>query len=96
MARKWPRWHKGYGYVLRAAAVKNSRRNDLLDDTVNEMVCPITGAECYVRETGRSMKAVELAASLEDDWRNIPILLIDLVFGEQTAQACANAFHERA
>ena len=39
------------------------------------MVWPITGAESYVRETGKSMKAVELAATQEDCWRNNAITL---------------------
>jgi hypothetical protein len=37
------------------------------------------------------MKAEDLAVSRRDSWRNIAITLIDLGFGEQTAQACANA-----
>jgi hypothetical protein len=40
------------------------------------MIWPITGAESYVRETGKSMKAVELAAQ-EDGWCNLAISLID-------------------
>jgi len=38
------------------------------------------------------MKAEELAISQKDCWRNIAITLIIPVFGEQTAQACANAW----
>jgi hypothetical protein len=44
-----------------------------------------------VGETGKSMKAVELAASQKSRWRKIAIALIDAKKGEQTAQACANA-----
>jgi len=40
------------------------------------MVWPITGAESYVCETGKSMKAVELAASQKGCWRKIPVSLI--------------------
>jgi hypothetical protein len=42
-----------------------------------EMVWPITGAEFYVWEAGKSMKARELAASRKDSWRKIAIALID-------------------
>jgi hypothetical protein len=35
------------------------------------MVWPITGAESYVWETGKSMKAVAMAVGQEDCWRNI-------------------------
>jgi hypothetical protein len=42
------------------------------------MVWPITGAECYVRGTRKSMKAVELAVAREDGWRKIAIELNDL------------------
>jgi hypothetical protein len=41
------------------------------------MVWPITGAESYVCETGKSMKAVELAVAQKDGWRKIAITLID-------------------
>ena len=33
---------------------------------------------------------------MRDDWRNISITLTDPQKGEQTAQACAMAFHEKA
>jgi hypothetical protein len=41
------------------------------------MVWPITGAESYVRETGKSMKGREMPVALEDGWRNIAISLIE-------------------
>ena len=41
------------------------------------MVCPITGAESYVCETGKSMKAVELTATQWDGCCNIAITLVD-------------------
>jgi hypothetical protein len=41
------------------------------------MAWPITGAESYVRETGKSMKGREMAVAQEDGWRSIPITLID-------------------
>jgi len=31
-----------------------------------------------------------------DDWRKIAIALIDAILGEEKAQSCANAFHEKA
>jgi hypothetical protein len=37
--------------------------------------------KCYVGETGKSMKAVELAASEKDCWRKIAISLIDKFHG---------------
>src|ERR1039458_6429069 len=37
------------------------------------MVRPITDAKSYVGETGKSMKAVELAVSRKGSWRKIPI-----------------------
>jgi hypothetical protein len=40
------------------------------------MVWPITGAESYVGETGKSMKATDLAVRQEDGWRKIAISLI--------------------
>jgi hypothetical protein len=45
------------------------------------MVCPIIGAESYVRERGKSMKVIGLAVSWKDHWRNIAISLIDLRAG---------------
>ena len=42
-----------------------------------EMVWPITGAKSYVCETGKSIKAVELAVSQKGCWRKIPITLTD-------------------
>jgi hypothetical protein len=45
------------------------------------MVWPITGAESYVGETGKSMKAMEFAVAQEDGWRNIPITLIEPLTG---------------
>jgi hypothetical protein len=41
------------------------------------MVCPIIRGKSYVGETGKSIKAVELAASQKDDWRKIAIALTD-------------------
>src|SRR5229473_1914292 len=41
------------------------------------MVRPIIRGKSYVVETGKSMKAVELALSPNDSWRKIPIALID-------------------
>jgi hypothetical protein len=41
------------------------------------MVLSITGAESYVCGTGKSMKAVELAAMQDDGWRKIAISLIE-------------------
>ena len=38
------------------------------------------------------MKVVELAAAQEGRWPNIAITLSVPVFGEQTAQSCANAW----
>jgi hypothetical protein len=43
------------------------------------MVWPIIRGESYVGETGKSIKAVELAVSQEGCCRNIPIALIDRV-----------------
>jgi hypothetical protein len=37
------------------------------------MVWPITGAKSYVCETGKSMKAVEMAVAQEGSWRKIAI-----------------------
>jgi hypothetical protein len=37
------------------------------------------GKQCYGGVVGKSMKAVELAVSQKDDWRNIAITLIDRV-----------------
>jgi hypothetical protein len=34
---------------------------------------PDHGAESYVREKGKSMKAIDLAVSSKDHWRNISI-----------------------
>jgi hypothetical protein len=59
------------------------------------MVWPITGAESYVCETGKSMKSMGLAVSQKDWWRNIPITvrrdsavkLIDGLAGESPASA---------
>jgi hypothetical protein len=48
-------------------------------------VLSITGAESYVCETGKSMKAVVLAATQKGCWRNIAITLIDRVL---SAMAC--------
>jgi len=39
------------------------------------MVWPITGAESYVCETGKSMKGMGLAVAQEDRWRNIAVTL---------------------
>jgi len=39
------------------------------------MVWPIIRDESYVAETGKSMKALELAASHKGGWRKIPITL---------------------
>src|SRR5713101_156425 len=41
------------------------------------MVRPIIRGKSYVVETGKSMKAAELALSPNDSWRKIPITLID-------------------
>jgi hypothetical protein len=41
------------------------------------MVSPIIRGESYLGETGKSMKAGELAGPKEDDWRKIAIALID-------------------
>jgi len=41
------------------------------------MVCPITGAESYVWEKGKSMKVNGLATSRKDYWRKIAIALIE-------------------
>src|ERR1700681_1540650 len=59
------------------------------------MVWPITGAESYVCETGKSTKSMGLAVSQKDWWRNIPITvrrdsavkLIDGLAGEGPASA---------
>jgi hypothetical protein len=51
--------------------------------------------ESYVCETGKSMKAMELAVCQKDCWRNIAISLIDTKKGEQTAQSCANAWFQQ-
>jgi hypothetical protein len=40
-----------------------------------EMVWPITGAKSYVCETGKSIKAVELAVFQKGCWRKIPVTL---------------------
>ena len=50
------------------------------------MVRSITGAECYVRETGKSMKAVELVESQKGCWRKISIRLIDPSLTTRTAE----------
>jgi hypothetical protein len=41
------------------------------------MVCPIIRGKSYVGETGKSIKAVELAASQKDAWRKIAITPTD-------------------
>jgi hypothetical protein len=46
------------------------------------MVWPITGAKSYVCETGKSIKAVELAVSQKGCWRKIAISLIDQIVSE--------------
>ena len=49
------------------------------------MVWPITGAESYAGETGKSMRAGELADAQEDSRRKIAITLINpLTTGFQT------------
>ena len=50
----------------------------LLDNAIVRDSVPDHWRESYVREPGKSMKALDLAASQKGSWRNIPIALIDL------------------
>ena len=56
------------------------------------MVWPIIRGESYVGETGKSMKGVELARSREIVVVISPLRSKPQLTGEQTAQACANAW----
>jgi len=44
------------------------------------MLCPITGAESYVCDTGKSMKAVGLAVAQEDSVAKSRLRLLPLGF----------------
>jgi hypothetical protein len=43
------------------------------------LLWPIPGAESYVCQTGKSMKAVELAVAQKDCWRKIASLTMSAV-----------------
>jgi hypothetical protein len=45
------------------------------------MVWPITGAESYVQETGKSMNAQRVSTAQKDHCRKISIALIEPVVG---------------
>jgi hypothetical protein len=55
--------------VLSLVDHTHSDASDFLDDAVVRDGLADHSRRCYVRETGKSTKAVELAASQEDDWR---------------------------
>src|ERR1019366_3105727 len=63
------------GYVLSLVDHAHPTTTDLLDDAVVRDGSPDHCRESYVCETGKSMKAMELAVAQEDYYCNIPIAL---------------------
>jgi len=78
--------------ILGVIHVTHPAATQLLDNAVVRNGLADHWRESYVCETGKSMKAVELAVCQSSRWRNIPIHSKYPRNGEQTAQACANAW----
>src|SRR5713226_2553407 len=64
-------------YVLSLVDHTHTTTTQFLDDAVMRDGLADHWRESYVGETGKSMKAVELAPSTDDCCRKIPITLID-------------------
>jgi hypothetical protein len=75
----------GYCFPCVVGQVRYLRRHFSLPPQCGraEMVWPITGAKSYVCETGKSIKAVELAVSQKGCWRKIAIFTNWRVFARR-------------